>query len=129
MFANLEFAIYHRLKNKDMIKNLVKVLESRVNARDIPPLNQSLAIEHKSQIVLYNYYLGQYYGCLENDHERGFFHLNEALLQCPLLYVESTGKFVLQHQMEKIMGTGGPIWASNQKVVSSLGPSSDKGDS
>ncbi|QID80532.1 COP9 signalosome (CSN) subunit [Saccharomyces pastorianus] len=109
MFANLEFAIYHRLKNKDMIKNLVKVLESRVNARDIPPLNQSLAIEHKSQIVLYNYYLGQYYGCLENDHERGFFHLNEALLQCPLLYVESTGKFVLQHQMEKIMALVVPL--------------------
>ncbi|AJR72204.1 COP9 signalosome (CSN) subunit [Saccharomyces cerevisiae] len=103
MFANLEFSIYHRLSNKDMIKNLVKVLESRVNARDIPPLNKSLAMEHKSQVVLYNYYLGQYYGCLENDHERGFFHLNEALLQCPMLYVESTGKFVLQGQMEKIM--------------------------
>lgn len=103
MFANLEFSIYHRLDNKDMIKNLVKVLESRVNAQDIPPLNQSLAMEHKSQLVLYNYYLGQYYGCLENDHERGFFHLNEALLQCPVLYVESTGKFVLQRQMEKIM--------------------------
>ena len=103
MFANLEFSIYHLLKNKDMIKNLVKVLESRVNARDIPPLNKSLAMEHKSQVVLYNYYLGQYYGCLENDHERGFFHLNEALLQCPMLYVESTGKFVLQSQMEKIM--------------------------
>ncbi|EJS43066.1 csn12p [Saccharomyces arboricola H-6] len=103
MFANLEFLIYHRLNNKDMIKNLVKVLESRVNARDIPPLNQSLASEHKSQMVLYNYYLGQYYGCLENDHERGFLHLNEALLHCPLLYVESTGKFVLHRQLEKIM--------------------------
>ena len=103
MFANLEFSIYHHLNNKDMIKNLVKVLESRVNAHDIPPLNKSLAIEHKSQVVLYNYYLGHYYGCLENDHERGFLHLNDALLQCPVLYVESTGKFVLQYQMEKIV--------------------------
>ncbi|QLQ79055.1 hypothetical protein HG537_0B04020 [Torulaspora globosa] len=80
LFANLEFQLYRRLENRDMAKNLVKVLQSRVN--EIPTLSQSLAALHTKHKVLYNYYMGEYYGCYESDFEKGFTYLQEALLEC-----------------------------------------------
>lgn len=80
LFANLEFQLYRLLENRDMAKNLVKVLQSRVN--EIPTLSQSLAALHAKHKVLYNYYMGEYYGCYESDFEKGFTYLQEALLEC-----------------------------------------------
>lgn len=81
MFANLEFQLYNKLQNRDMMKNLVKVLQSR--GKELPKLSQSLANEHRSHMVMYNYYMGEYYGCYESDFSKGFQYLNEALLECP----------------------------------------------
>lgn len=83
LFANLEFQLYHRLENRDMAKNLVKVLQSRVS--EIPTLSQSLAAHHAKHKVLYNYYMGEYYGCFESDFEKGFTYLEQALLECSSL--------------------------------------------
>lgn len=80
LFANLEFQLYHKLGNRDMTKNLVKVLQSRVS--EIPTLSQSLAARHAAHKVLYNYYMGEYYGCYESDFQKGFAYLQEALLEC-----------------------------------------------
>lgn len=80
MFANLEFQLYHKLQNRDMMKNLVKVLQSR--NKEIPSLIQSLARYHKSHMVKYNYYMGEYYGCYESDFKKGYEYLNEALMDC-----------------------------------------------
>lgn len=80
MFANLEFQLYHKLKNRDMMKNLVKVLQSR--RQEIPTLRQSLARYHKSHMVKYNYYMGEYYGCYEGDFSRGHEYLSDALMDC-----------------------------------------------
>ncbi|QLL31543.1 hypothetical protein HG536_0B04070 [Torulaspora globosa] len=80
LFANLEFQLYRKLENRDMAKNLVKVLQSRVN--EIPTLSQSLAAHHAKHKVLYNYYMGEYYGCYESDFQKGFTYLQEALLEC-----------------------------------------------
>lgn len=81
MFANLEFQLYNKLQNRDMMKNLVKVLQSR--GKELPELSKSLANEHRSHMVMYNYYMGEYYGCYESDFSKGFQYLNEALLECP----------------------------------------------
>ena len=65
LLANLEFKLYHLLGNRDMMKNLVKVLQSRGD--EIPPLAQSLAALHSKHLVMFNYYMGEYYGCYESD--------------------------------------------------------------
>ena len=84
LFINLEFKIYHKLNNRDMIKNLVKVVKSRQEDRFEPlmPCNESLCSIYNGQDVTYNYYMGQYYGCIENNYEKAFEHLNLAYLGC-----------------------------------------------
>ena len=90
MFANLEFKIYHRLRNLDMIKNLVKVLKSRqdenLSTASLPKLEDSLCREHRAEMVRHNYYMGQYYGCQENDFGTAFNYLYSALMECDLKY-------------------------------------------
>lgn len=81
-FANLEFRLYHALRNRDMMKNLVKVLQSRGD--ELPPLRDTLAAEHKSHCVTYHYYMGEYYGCHEANFVTSFEHLNTALITCPV---------------------------------------------
>lgn len=80
LLANLEFKLYHLLGNRDMMKNLVKVLQSRGD--EIPPLAQSLAALHSKHLVMFNYYMGEYYGCYESDFTKGHSFLSEALLEC-----------------------------------------------
>lgn len=90
MFANLEFKIYHRLRNLDMIKNLVKVLKSRqdrnLSTASLPKLEDSLCREHRAEMVRHNYYMGRYYGCQENDFGTAFNYLCSALMECDLKY-------------------------------------------
>lgn len=81
LLANLEFKLYHLLENRDMMKNLVKVLQSRGD--EIPPITHSIAAQHAKHIVMFNYYMGEYYGCYESDFSRGHRYLREALLECP----------------------------------------------
>ncbi|GAV51300.1 hypothetical protein ZYGR_0AD04830 [Zygosaccharomyces rouxii] len=70
--APLECKIYHRLQNRDMTKNLIKVLESRSNElnKDVP-----------SHIVAYHYYIGEHYA-YEGKHEVSCKHLQLALANC-----------------------------------------------
>lgn len=84
LFINLEFKIYHKLNNRDMIKNLVKVVKSRQEDRFEPLMacNESLCSIYNGQEVTYNYYMGQYYGCIDNHYEKAFEHLNLAYLGC-----------------------------------------------
>lgn len=94
LLANLEFKLYHLLENRDMMKNLVKVLQSR--EQEIPPLAQSVAAQHAKHKVLFNYYMGEYYGCHESDFARGHRYLREALLEC-----SATG--ACDRQIDKIL--------------------------
>ncbi|CCF59135.1 hypothetical protein KAFR_0G01020 [Kazachstania africana CBS 2517] len=82
VFANLEFKIYHELNNMDMVRNLIKVLKSRDSGNEIPSLRESLAIKYNSNIVTFNYFMGKYYTCVENDFTQGYKYLMDALLEC-----------------------------------------------
>lgn len=91
-FINLEFRIYKQLGNKDMIKNLIKVYESRVNLTNNHN-NDTLIVQNnmkypigKSQLVQFYYYMGLYYGYYVNDHVRGIKNLNLALSECSIKY-------------------------------------------
>lgn len=88
MFANLEFKIYHKLNNRDMMKNLIKVIKSRQDDQfdPLPKCEESLSNDYKAQVVTYNYYMGEYYGCFENDFILGFDYLYKALLECKQEY-------------------------------------------
>lgn len=70
--APLECKIYHRLQNRDMTKNLIRVLESRSNDlnKDVP-----------SHIVAYHYYIGEHYA-YEGRHQASCRHLQLALANC-----------------------------------------------
>ncbi|CEP64579.1 uncharacterized protein LALA0_S12e02168g [Lachancea lanzarotensis] len=76
-FTNLELAIYQQLHNADMIRNLVKVIESRTT--ELPTPEQALWA-HKAQLVTYHHYMARYYGCYEMDYERGFVFAQKAWL-------------------------------------------------
>lgn len=78
-FTNLEFKIYHKLQNRDMVKNLVKVLNSR--GSELPSLNNALG-DQRAYIVTYYYYMGEYYGCNEGDFHKAFEYLQKALMEC-----------------------------------------------
>lgn len=98
MFANLEFKIYHKLNNRDMIKNLVKVIKTRETdtMEPIPPLQYSLSRKYNASIVTYNYYLGEYYCCYENDFVTATKHLLQAWSNCPSKYCsQRTSIFIL----------------------------------
>lgn len=72
--APLECKVYHRLQNRDMIKNLIRVLESRsneLNRHAIPSVN----------LVAYHYYIGEHY-CYEGKHQLSCNHLQLALANC-----------------------------------------------
>ncbi|CCH62742.1 hypothetical protein TBLA_0I00830 [Henningerozyma blattae CBS 6284] len=74
--ANLEFEIYGELGNRDMCRNLIKVLSSRELMYHETPL--------KSHMVKFKYYVGEYYGCYEYDFAKSFEHLNDSLMRCPV---------------------------------------------
>ncbi|SCU96619.1 LAFA_0G07228g1_1 [Lachancea sp. 'fantastica'] len=76
-FTNLELRIYQQLHNGDMIRNLVKVIESR--AAELPTPEQALWA-HKAQLVTYYHYMARYFGCYEMDYERGFLFAQKAWL-------------------------------------------------
>ena len=97
MFINLEFKLYHWLENRDMIKNLVKVVKSRQEDRFEPlmPCDQSLCSKYNGQEVPYNYYMGQYYGCIENDYESAFTYLNQALFGCDTTYLKQMNQILI----------------------------------
>mgnify|MGYP003365017176 FL=1 len=84
MFMNLEFKVYHRLGNRDMVKNLIKVIKSRQENAEEPlvPCVQSLAAQYPAQLATYHYFMGEYYGCYENDYGSAADHLVKALGQC-----------------------------------------------
>lgn len=119
-FANLEFLIYHKLDNRDMIKNLVKVLQSR--SKDT--LEAVREVEYKGHIVRYYYYMGEYYGCYESDFSKGYTFLYAALLECKREYT---------NQIEKILMLLIPFsmlynkWYINEEVLNGLLGSSDTG--
>lgn len=77
-FTNLEFRIYHRLQNRDMVRNLVKVLDSRVS--ELPSPETALRA-CKAQLVTYYYYKGEFYGCHNGDFQKAFEFLNKAWLE------------------------------------------------
>ncbi|SCV02884.1 LAMI_0H03752g1_1 [Lachancea mirantina] len=79
-FINIEFKIYQQLGNRDMVRNLVKVIASRVS--ELPAPEKALR-SHRSQLITYLYYLGEHYGCHEGDYRRGFEYLQRAWLGCP----------------------------------------------
>ncbi|EDO17907.1 hypothetical protein Kpol_1010p22 [Vanderwaltozyma polyspora DSM 70294] len=89
-FANLEFYIYHKLNNRDMMKNLVKVLQSRC----MDNLESVRKIEFTGHAVNYFYYLGEYYGCYESDFKKSFTFLYEALLHCRHSYYPQVEKIL-----------------------------------
>ncbi|KAG0663658.1 COP9 signalosome (CSN) subunit [Maudiozyma exigua] len=97
LFINLEFKIYHKLNNRDMIKNLVKVVKSRQEDRFEPLMSchESLCSIYNSQEVTYNYYMGQYYGCIENNYEKAFEYLNLAYLGCNDGYKSQLNKILI----------------------------------
>lgn len=82
-FINLEFKIYKRLGNRDMIKNLIKVYESR---GDMNKMKNTKYPVGKAQLVTFYYYMGLYYGCYENDHARGITNLEMSLEECSIAY-------------------------------------------
>ncbi|CCD25284.1 uncharacterized protein NDAI_0E04670 [Naumovozyma dairenensis CBS 421] len=88
LFSNLEFKIYHKLQNKDMIKNLIKVLNSnnvltQQQQQQNAVNNADLTTFYKSHVVMFNYFMGQYYGCYESDFNLACNYLNNALMECP----------------------------------------------
>ncbi|KAG0666204.1 COP9 signalosome (CSN) subunit [Monosporozyma unispora] len=83
-FINLEFKIYKQLGNRDMIKNLIKVYESRGDIQTTTK-NKKYPVG-KAQLVTFHYYMGLYYGCYENDHLRGITNLKLALAQCSIKF-------------------------------------------
>lgn len=93
-FINLEFKIYKQLHNKDMIKNLIKVYESRgrlnnSNNNNTPGMFVQGNVKYpigKSQIVQFHYYMGLYYGYYSNDHMKSIQHLDIALSECSIRY-------------------------------------------
>ncbi|SMN19349.1 similar to Saccharomyces cerevisiae YJR084W CSN12 Protein that forms a complex with Thp3p [Maudiozyma saulgeensis] len=97
MFINLEFKIYHWLENRDMVKNLVKVVKSRQEDRFEPLMSceKSLCSKYNAQEVTYNYYMGQYYGCIENDYETAFIYLNRALFGCDTQYLTQMNQILI----------------------------------
>lgn len=84
-FINLEFKIYQILNNKDMIKNLIKVYESRGGYTELSH-NDSKYPLGKSQLVTFHYFMGFYYGVIMNDHVKGMEHLDIALNVCSIKY-------------------------------------------
>ncbi|SCV02495.1 LAME_0H01816g1_1 [Lachancea meyersii CBS 8951] len=76
-FTNLELSIYERLHNRDMVRNLVKVIQSRT--AELPTPEQALCA-HKAQLVTYYYHMAEFYGCYEMDYERGFAFAQKAWL-------------------------------------------------
>ncbi|KAM3161728.1 PCI domain-containing protein [Lachancea thermotolerans] len=76
-FTNLELSIYKRLQNRDMVRNLVKVLESR--AQELPTPENALQ-SHKAQLVTYYYYMAEFYGCQDSNFARGFEFARKAWL-------------------------------------------------
>ncbi|CCE63153.1 hypothetical protein TPHA_0E00580 [Tetrapisispora phaffii CBS 4417] len=94
--ANLEFIIYHKLKNRDMMKNLVKVLQSR--NMDIimdQPSNKEKNSIKVGHMVRYYYYLGEYYGCFESDFNKASTFLSIALLHCNFNYKTHIAKILV----------------------------------
>lgn len=94
-FINLEFRIYKQLHNKDMIKNLIKVYESRgsLNNNNNNNNTSNIFIQTnakypigKSQLVQFHYYMGLYYGYYANDHVKSIKHLERALCECSMKY-------------------------------------------
>ena len=84
MFMNLEFKVYHLLGNRDMVKNLIKVIKSRHEdaADPLVPCEQSLAAQYPAQVATYHYFMGEYYGCYENEYGPAAEHLLLALGEC-----------------------------------------------
>ncbi|CUS22162.1 LAQU0S04e09604g1_1 [Lachancea quebecensis] len=80
-FTNLELSIYKRLHNRDMVRNLVKVLESRV--QELPTPENALQ-SHKAQLVTYYYYMAEFYGCQDSNFVRGFEFARKAWLNSRL---------------------------------------------
>ncbi|SCU91171.1 LADA_0F08504g1_1 [Lachancea dasiensis] len=78
MFTNLELRIYKLLHNRDMVRNLVKVMESRTS--ELPTPEQALGTKHRAQLVTYYYYMAEYYGCHEANFDRGFEFARKAWL-------------------------------------------------
>ncbi|SCV03937.1 LANO_0G07162g1_1 [Lachancea nothofagi CBS 11611] len=77
LFTNLELKIYKMLYNRDMVRNLVKVMDSRVS--ELPTPENALQL-NKAQLVTYYYYMAEYYGCHEIDFERGYEFARKAWL-------------------------------------------------
>ena len=77
LFTNLELKVYKKLQNRDMVRNLIKVLDSR--AQELPTPEQALRAR-KAQLVVFYYYMAEYYGCQDGDFTRGFEFARKAWL-------------------------------------------------
>ncbi|KAL3230196.1 Cop9 signalosome complex subunit 12 [Nakaseomyces bracarensis] len=87
LFSNLEMMLYKMLKNRDMMKNLIKVLES-TGMTDIDRLYKNkLLNRHRSQRVIFNYFVGEYYGCYLFQFQNAHKHLKACVEEYPKKYV------------------------------------------
>lgn len=87
LFANLEMMFYKMLKNRDMMKNLIKVLES-TGMTNIDRLNKNkLLNRHRSQRVIFNYFVGEYYGCYLFQYPTAHQHIKASIVEYPKKYV------------------------------------------
>lgn len=101
-FINLEFKMYHRLQNFEMIKNLIKVLSSRsildniIYTPDFKNSNTNINRFNsiKQQNIIFNYYMGQYFGCQENNFVQASSYLYASLIQCETNYVLQVNKIL-----------------------------------
>lgn len=78
-----------------MIKNLIKVLNSRSMLKNINHTSKNLNDTYislnklailKQQDIIFNYYVGQYLGCQEHDFIQASSYLYQALIQCKTNY-------------------------------------------
>lgn len=87
LFANLEMMLYKMLKNRDMMKNLIKVLES-TGMTNLDRLNKNkLLNRHRSQRVIFNFFVAEYYGCYLFQFPNAHRHMKACIVEYPKQYV------------------------------------------
>ncbi|KAH7579063.1 PCI domain profile [Nakaseomyces glabratus] len=89
LFANLEMMFYKMLRNRDMMKNLIKVLES-TGMTDISRQRDNKVLKrHRSQKIIFNYFIGEYYGCYLFQFNKAQEHLQVCVSEFPVKYTSS----------------------------------------
>ncbi|CCK69902.1 uncharacterized protein KNAG_0D01500 [Huiozyma naganishii CBS 8797] len=82
-FVVLEFQIYHRLHNYDMIKNLVKAVETHQRMGQIPSPRDSMLSMFRALMVTYHYYMGLYFCSQTVQYDKAYEFLLLSYLDCP----------------------------------------------